>query len=40
MNDGNTAANDTLDVTGGLTLTDFKTATIDASVESTALTGS
>ena len=39
MNDGNTAANDTPDIvnTGGLTLTDFKTATIDASVESTAL---
>ena len=41
MNDGNTAANDTPDIvnTGGLTLTDFKTATIDASVESTALAG-
>ena len=39
MNDGNTAANDTPDVTGGLTITDFKTATIDASVESTTVAG-
>ena len=39
MNDGNVAANDTPDVTGGLTLTDFKTAIIDASVESTTVAG-
>ncbi len=39
MDDGNVALNDTPDVTGGLTLTDFKTATIDASVESTTVAG-
>ena len=39
MNDGNTAANDTPDIGTGLTITDFKTATIDASVESTTVAG-